>query len=454
MIFEKLQIAYQSNISQLQQKSRVKWDLEGDCNTRFFHHIIQQRRRRNQIHKIMGNNGEITEPLEIKRKLFQDFKDFFCKDEGHTPFLLHNLEWQSLSNEDSSMLTRQFTEEEIWFALQETDSHKSPGPDGFNAWWLKNLWPQISGKILSFFFEFYHRTYIPQGANSSFIALIPKKQSPLSMQDFRPISLINSSFKLLLKVLANRLKGVLGNLISEEQTAFVKGRNINESIFMVNEVIHAMKTQGIDGLILKIDFSKAYDTVDWSCLLHVMECVNMNQHWINWIKVILETTKMSILINGSPTEEFSPKRGIRQGDPLAPYLFLLIGEVLSRLIDRAVSTGACQGINFKFHNRTISHFQYADDTVLFIQNSKKDIRGMKRVLLLFQSITGLAINFNKSLVYHTSNDRDCLKAGIKILGCQPGSIPFKYLGDWVGLNVKPCSYWNSLVNQMQSKLQE
>lgn len=273
------------------------------------------------------------------------------------------------------------------------------------------------------------------------------------MQDFRPISLINSSFKLLLKVLANRLKGVLGNLISEEQTAFVKGRNINESIFMVNEVIHAMKTQGIDGLILKIDFSKAYDTVDWSCLLHVMECVNMNQHWINWIRVILETTKMSILINGSPTEEFSPKRGIRQGDPLAPYMFLLIGEVLSRLIDRAVSTGACQGINFKFHNRTISHFQYADDTVLFIQNSKKAIRGMKRVLLLFQSITGLAINFNKSLVYHTSNDRDCLKACIKILGCQPGSIPFKYLGDWVGLNVKPCSYWNSLVNQMQSKLQ-
>lgn len=103
-----------------------------------------------------------------------------------------------------------------------------------------------------------------------FIDLIPKKVVPLSMQDFRPISLMNSSLKLLLKVLANRFKGVLSNIISEEQTAFIKGRNINESSFLVNEVIHAMKISKSDGLIVKLDFSKAYDSIDWSCMLHIL----------------------------------------------------------------------------------------------------------------------------------------------------------------------------------------
>lgn len=246
---------------------------------------------------------------------------------------------------------------------------------------------------------------------------------------------------------------VLNKIILEEQTAFVKGRNINESIFMVNEVIHAMKTNNTNGMILKRDFSKAYDTVDWSCLLHIMECVNINQHWIRWIKAILETTRMSVLVNGSPTEEFTPKRGIRQGDPLVSYLFLPIGELLSRLIDRALSIGVYQGIKFEFHNNVISHFQYADDAVLFINNSEEAIRGMKRVLLLFQSITGLTINFNKSLVYHVSNDTIKMQKGIEILGCQAGSITFKYLGDWVGIFKKPCLYWNSMVDQVQSKLQ-
>lgn len=312
-IFEQLQNAYQSKLSQLQQKSRIKWDLEGDSNTSFFHKVIHQRRRRNQIQKLVSNNALVLKPMEIKNALLQDFSDFYCNSINHTPFSLSKLEWKSVSREESSFLTRNFTEEEIFCALQESDSNKAPGPDGINAGWLKKLWPQISEKVLSFFEDFHHRGFIPQGANSSFIVLIPKKDTPMSMLDFRPISLINTLIKLLLKVLANRLKGVLSKIISEEQTAFVKGRNINESIFLVNEVIHSMKTHKVDGLIVKLDFAKAYDSIDWSCLLHVMECVNLDQKWISWIKAILESTRMSILVNGSPTEEFTPRRGIRQG---------------------------------------------------------------------------------------------------------------------------------------------
>lgn len=185
----------------------------------------------------------------------------------------------------------------------------------------------------------------------------------------------------------------------------------------------------MDGLIVKLDFSKAYDTIDWSCPLHVMECMRLNRTWINWIKVLLETTKMSVLVNGSPTDEFSPQRGIRQGDPLALYLFLMVGEFPSILICKASNIGVCRGISFDFHQNPISFFQYADDTILFIENEDHYIRGMKKVLRLFQAITSLSINFNKSVIYHPSNDNNLIEKGIEILGCQAGKISFIYLGD-------------------------
>lgn len=451
--FQQLQHAYQRKAIQLRQKSRTKWDLEGDCNTRFFHRIVQHRKAKNQIRKFKHNGKMVFKPSEIRQAILQDFKDFFCSDLGHTPFDLTALDWYSITFEESSELSRQFSKQEIWIALQESESRKAPGPDGFNAGWLKKVWPQISDKILQFFQEFYDRASLPQGANSSFITLIPKKNDPVCVSDFRPISLINSSFKLLLKVLANRLMVVMSKLVSEEQTAFIKGRNINESIFIVNEVVHAMKIHKIEGLIVKLDFSKAYDSIDWSCLLHTLQCMNFNKKWIQLIRAILHTTRISVLVNGSPTEEFSPIRGIRQGDPLAPYLFLFIGEILSKLVNKAIDKGVLQGINFDFHDRHISYCQYADDTILFIKNEEHSIKGLKKVLLLFQAITGLSINFRKSVVYHVSNDKEIVVKGTTILGCQSGTVPFKYLGDWVGLERKSCRIWKSLTDNITAKLQ-
>lgn len=219
---------------------------------------------------------------------------------------------------------------------------------------------------------------------------------------------------------------------------------------MVNEVIHAMKTQKIDGLIIKLDFSRAYDSVDWSCLLH-MKCIKMNQKWIQWIQAILTSTRMSILVNGSPTKEFSPDREIRQGDPLTPYLFLLIGEVMSKLIKRATQEGIIKGIIFKFHDHQITHFQYVDDTILFIANDEQSIKGVRKVLQLFKVITGLSVNFSKNKVYHVSNTQEECAQGVQILNCQAGKIPFKYLGDWVVLDHRACKFWYPLLETVKRK---
>lgn len=337
-------------------------------------------------------------------------------------------------------------------ALKESDSSKSPGPDGFNFGWLKSMWVHISDKVLNFFNEFHSSGFIQRGVNSSFIVLIPKKHNSLEIGDFRPISLINCSLKLLLKVMTNRLKPFLGACISEEQSAFISGRNINEGIFIVNEVIHSLKSSNLDGSILKIDFSKAYDSVDWSCLFHSMSCLNMGEKWISWVLALLQSSRMSVLINGSPTEEFSPSRGLRQGDPLAPYLFLIVGEILSKLISRAREKGLIKGLVFNEDKDNITHFKYADDTILFMNNTFEDIPGMKKIFLLFQVITGLTINFEKSQAYHTSNKREAVKSGIDILGCQFGETPFKYLGAWVGVDRKLGKHWQQLKSDFGKNL--
>lgn len=148
-------------------------------------------------------------------------KNFFCKYMRSSPFSLLSLNWYQVSEDETQLLQKPFSTEEVLIALKESDSMKSPGPDGINAGWLKKLWPFLHNEVLEFFHKFYSESYIPHGAYSSFIDLIPKRPNPASINNIRPISLINSSFKLLLKVLSNRLKLVLIKVISVNQSAFL-----------------------------------------------------------------------------------------------------------------------------------------------------------------------------------------------------------------------------------------
>lgn len=194
-------------------------------------------------------------------------------------------------------------------------------------------------------------------------------------------------------------------------------------------------------MIFKMDFLKAYDSINWKCLVHIVRCMNLGERWCRWIEQILVTSKISILVNGSPSQEFSPRRGIRQGDPLAPYLFLLIGEVLNRLLEKAQDLDIIRGFKPKFADEYINIIQYADDVIFFSWNNPQYLYGLKKVLLLFQVITGLAINFNKSCMYHATNNLDKIREGSTILNCQTGTVHFLYLGSLVGMKENSMVHW-------------
>ncbi|KAK2652971.1 hypothetical protein Ddye_012827 [Dipteronia dyeriana] len=190
------------------------------------------------------------------------------------------------------------------------------------------------GDFMGFLEEFHKDESVVKHVNRTFIALVPKKANPVHLKDYRPISLVGAAYKFLAKVLANRLKKVMDKIISPFQMAFVSGRQIVDSFVITEEVIHSWKKSESGGILLKLDFEKAYDSVCHDLLYKVLNSMGFGVMWIDWIKSCVSSPLLSVLINGSPSKEFSMDRGLRQGYPLSLFLFNLAVEVLSHLFEK------------------------------------------------------------------------------------------------------------------------
>lgn len=262
-------------------------------------------------------------------------KVFSAKQREDTIFCISSLIKRKLSEDLRESLEHYFSKEELFRALNGINSNKCPGPDGINATYIKEFWYIISDDVCEMAEVFNKNFIFPLGLNSSFISLIPKKDCPSLVTNYRPISLIICTLKIILKLLAERLSRVLKFIVSEEQFGFVKGRTISKSVVIVKEIVHSMHRREVEGLILKIDFEKAFDSVKWSFLFEVLQEFGFGKKWKSWLEAIFKSARLSVLINGSPSKEFSIGRGLRQGDPLSPLLFILVGEVLHLLLEKS-----------------------------------------------------------------------------------------------------------------------
>ncbi|GJX33316.1 RNA-directed DNA polymerase, eukaryota [Tanacetum coccineum] len=193
---------------------------------------------------------------------------------------------------------------------------------------LKVILVLIEKDVVAAVQHFFTSGNFPKGCNASFIALIPKIPDAKLVKDFRPISLIGSLYKIIAKILANRLVGVLGDLVSEVQSAFVADRQILDGPLILNEVLQWCKAKKKQTFIFKIDFEKAYDSVRWDFLGDVLNRFGFGAKWCGWIQECLRSSRGSVLVNGSTTEEFQFYKGLKQGDPLSPFLFILVMESL------------------------------------------------------------------------------------------------------------------------------
>ena len=204
--------------------------------------------------------------------------------------------------------------------------------------------------------------------------MVPKGSTVEDLKDLRPISLVGSLYKILSKVLANRIKRVMRLIISQSQNAFVEGRQILDAVLIVNEVVDSTLRRKEKGILCKLDIEKAYDHIRWDFLLQTLKRKGFGSKWIRWINWCIPTASFSVLFKGSPTRFFRSSRGLRQGDPLSPYLFVIGMEALSCLQKRAVEGNFLYGCRFGGRDGgeiVISHLLYADNTIIFCETNSE-----------------------------------------------------------------------------------
>ncbi|XP_074376703.1 uncharacterized protein LOC141718222 [Apium graveolens] len=326
---EKLNEFLEHEESYWKQRAKIFWLKEGDTNSRFFH---VQASKRKKCNRTMGGKWILMTRC--------------AGDSTETPVI---------TEEQNRILTAEVGFEEFTCALKQMHPDKASGPDDLN---------------------------------SINLVLIPKKENVDNLKDVRPIALYNVLYKILAKVLANRLKKVLPVVITENQSAFVQGRSITDNVLISFELIHFMKRKkgSQDGEVaLKLDISKAYDRVSWDYLWHRMRIMGFNEKWLKWMRLYVTTVQYMVCLNGSYVGPIMPSRGLRQGDPLSPYLFLLCAEGLSNLLNSAAATGSINGCR--------------------ISSTVEETRVVKDMLNLYEKQSGQAVNFQKSAMFFSSNVR-------------------------------------------------
>ncbi|XP_027156460.1 uncharacterized protein LOC113757300 [Coffea eugenioides] len=291
---------------------------------------------------------------------------------------------------------------EIKAALFSMNPDKAPAIDGMPPNFFQKFWNIIKEDLVKAIQTFSHTGHLVKSVNHTIISLIPKVKNHTSLKQYRPISLCTTVYKIIAKVLANRLKQVLHHCISKNQSAFIPGRQILDNIMLSHEFIHYLnnKRLGKDGFMaVKLDMSKAYDRVEWRFLDAVMNKIGFNDRW----RKCMSTVSYSFTINGETREYVSPQRGIRQGDPLSPYLFLLCSKGLSSLLHTATEEKRIRGLKLSRHSPTVSHLFFADDSLIFCKADPNNAMELRRILLVYEKGTGQMINLEKSSVLFSRN---------------------------------------------------
>ncbi|RVX13176.1 LINE-1 reverse transcriptase-like [Vitis vinifera] len=302
--------------------------------------------------------------------------------------------------QEAETLERPFTEEEIYVALMEMNGDKAPGPG--------RLYNGILAKLLG----------------------------------------------LLAKVLANRLKKVVGKVVSTSQNAFVKGRQILDASLIANEVMDTWQKQKEKGIICNLDIEKAYDSINWKFLVKVLQKMGFGSKWVGWMWSCLSSAKFSVLVNGVPAGFFPSTKGLRQGDPLSPYLFIMGMEVLDVLIRRAVEGGFLSGCNIRGGSGpslNISHLFFADDTIIFCEARKDHLTYLGWILFWFEAASGLRINLAKSEVIPVGEVVEVEELAVE-LGCRVGTLPSQYLGLPLGAPNRAPYIWDGVEEKVRRRL--
>ena len=287
-----------------------------------------------------------------------------------------------VSDQKALSLTAHVDAKDVEMSLWSLKAFKAPGLDGLHPGFFQKCWPTIRESVVNEVRQIFSTGKMPEYLNRTLISLIPKYLGPETLSQFRPISLCNTVYKIVTKIIVCRLRPIMGNLVSPFQAAFVPGKRDLDNVVIAQELIHSVhrKKGRLGQLILKLDLKKAYDRLEWGFIREVLTFFKFPPPFVDLVLECVTTSSFSILVNESQLESFKPSRGIRQGDPLSPYLFILCMEYLSLKILEACANNSWKAIKASRNGPSFSHLFFVDDLLLCAEASSSCCSTITRIL--------------------------------------------------------------------------
>ena len=414
-------------------RSKAQWIEEGEKNTKFFLNLEKRNYNRKYIKKLINNKEqEVIDPVAILEEQKNFYKSLYSSQID--PEIGFGLQQKFLSSDhipklslnEQITLDEELTMIELSKSLKNLANNKSPGPDGLTTNFYKCFWPDIKELLHSCYLYSFKNGELSQDQRTGILNLLPKDGKDLRyLANWRPISLLNTDYKILTKALATRIQKVLPDLIDADQVGYMKNRYIGENIRILSDLIKFAEIEDIEAYIAQIDFEKAFDSIEWPFLLKTLESFNFGPHFVRWIRIIYTNIQSCIGNNGYYSTTFKLSRSIRQGCPISALLFILVAEVIAIHIrnDDSITGIIVNNIEFKIS-------LMADDTTIYTKN----IQSIVNVILKFSEFakcSGLKINLKKTEIIpigSATRKTISLPNIISMINIKKG--PFKALGVW------------------------
>lgn len=415
------------------QKSRIRWMKDGDACTSFFFKSVIANQGRNCIKFLRGDDNERIENVDqIKDLLISYYQNLLGSDNSETvPMPVEEirdlLSFRCLPDLAAKLLHVPSVLE-IRRALVTMPKNKAPGPDGFPVEFMWEAWDVVGQEIVAAVQDFFSTGHLPRGLNATAITLIPKVTGADTLSQFRPISCCTTIYKIIARLLKQKLKLFISEAVQGNQVGFVQGRQLCENVLLASELVNNFNVPTTTSRgCLQVDLAKAYDNLNWQFLLNVLTAIDLPAQFICWLKECFTTTSFSIAFNGELIGFFPGKKGLRQGDPISSLLFVLAMDVLSKKLDRGVIRQQF-GLHPQCVAPMVTHLSFADDILIFFDGEENSLLGILDILEEFRLASGLGINKSKTSLFLDGGNFLAIENIASRLGVNHGALPVRYLG--------------------------